>query len=131
MICYLDTSVVVKTLTTETESDAVIGLLVSFEQSGDTFVSSGLLITETHRAAQRLSVSVDEAESALDLIELIDVTNEVLRRAGALQGSMLRSLDAIHVATALEVEAGVFVTADVHQSAAARGAGLNVVDKFD
>ena len=57
--------------------------------------------------------------------------DDLLEAAGNLPFTSPRSLNAIHIASAKLIGASVFVTADVRQAAAARDAGLNVVDRFD
>jgi predicted nucleic acid-binding protein len=49
-------------------------------------------------------------------------------RAGAIEGSFLRSIDAIHIATAQGLgDVDVFVTYDERQAAAARLAGFRTI----
>ncbi|MDF1522323.1 MAG: PIN domain-containing protein, partial [Trueperaceae bacterium] len=59
-----------------------------------------------------------------DLLEPEAVT---YRTAGLLPGAHLRSLDALHVAAALQGDCRTMVTYDRRQSEAARAAGLQVV----
>lgn len=56
-----------------------------------------------------------------------DLTPAVLQRTIAcLEGNTLRTMDAIHIGSALELAAEVFITADARQCAAAVEAGLRV-----
>ena len=66
-------------------------------------------------------------EKLLDAVITISVSDELLDAAGALPESGLRSLDAIHLATALHLGNGLsdFVTYDRRLLAAARQAGLS------
>jgi predicted nucleic acid-binding protein len=68
-------------------------------------------------------VAVDGALTRLDLVVL---TRDVLLAAGRLPDVALRSLDAIHVATALSIDADSFLTADRRQADAAEAVGLMV-----
>jgi len=129
VIRYLDTSVVMKTLVTESDSSAVVASL-DRGHDGASDVSSSLLVTELHRAGRRSGIAPDEVDRALGLLELVRVSDALLRGAAELPGPSLRSLDAVHIATALEIEADVFLTADVRQADAARDVGLVVVDRF-
>ena len=60
---------------------------------------------------------------------MIDVSPLILSRAARLEPPALRTLDAVHLASALELGADLeaFVTYDARLAAAARGAGLTVV----
>lgn len=69
------------------------------------------------------------AESELlESIALLPLDRAVLIAAGTLEEPMLRALDAIHVAAAIELSPiEAFITYDERQSAAARLVGLRTV----
>ena len=71
----------------------------------------------------------DRARDVLNRIELIRISDRVLTLAGALMPPELRSLDAIHSATAslLGTTLGKVVTYDARMTEAARGLGWSVV----
>ncbi|HYN34543.1 MAG TPA: type II toxin-antitoxin system VapC family toxin [Ilumatobacteraceae bacterium] len=127
MIRYLDTSVFAKTIVDEPDSDGVTTALDGYRGAGDELVSSAILTTELHRLGHRQGLAPDDVRAALDLIDLVQVTDALLIRAGSFPGRSLRSRDAIHIATALEVGADSFLTADRRQGDAAAAAGLEVV----
>jgi uncharacterized protein len=78
-------------------------------------------------AAQYLRLKAELMGDLADAL-ICELTPQVVQRAvDALEAHPLRGMDAIHVAAALACEAGVFVSADTRQCAAARGAGLQVV----
>jgi predicted nucleic acid-binding protein len=131
MIRYVDTSVYAKTIVDEPDSDSVTSALDGYRRVGDDLVSSAILTTELHRLGHRLRLASDDVRAALDLVDLVKVTDALLAQAGSLPGRSLRSLDAIHIATALEVGADSFLTADRRQGDAAVEAGLAVVMSFD
>lgn len=66
---------------------------------------------------------------AFERVELVEVTAEITTGAGAVRPATLRSLDAIHLASALAVadDLDAFVTYDARLADAARGLGLTVV----
>lgn len=130
MIVYVDTSVLAKTLIAEADSAAVVAALDGYVEEGRLFTSS-IVMTELHRAAMRTNVDKTLTWNVIRRLSLVQLNDDLLTAAGQLPGASLRSLDAIHIASAIWIEAGVFVTADVRQAAAARGAGLDVVDRFD
>ena len=127
MICYLDTSAAMKLLVEEEESDALTRHLQSLKE-GQQLVSSWLLHTELHCAANRHpdDIDLDAVGIVLDAVTLIDLTRGDLLTAGALPGR-LRSNDAIHLAVALRIGADELVTYDAELSDAAGAAGVVVV----
>ncbi len=120
---YLDSSALVKLIDDEAESDALRAAL------GDRLiVSCSLARTEIMRAArQRDALIVSKTRELLSNIDLIQLDDELLDLAGEL-GLPLRSLDAIHLAAALELgdELEYVVTYDARMGRAAELLGLPV-----
>jgi len=59
---------------------------------------------------------------------ICDLTPEVMRDTiTALENNILRGMDAIHIGSAVTLNADVFVSADARQCAAAEQAGLRIV----
>jgi len=57
-----------------------------------------------------------------------DLTPDVMRHAiVSLENNVLRGMDAIHIGSALELRADIFISADVKQCTAASQAGLRVI----
>lgn len=126
-LAYLDASAIVKLLIDELETSSLQADIVS--RPG--LVASTLGILEARRAvARRPAVpriaSLDEIMLAVVLIEM---GQQVLETASAAQPPALRSLDAIHVATALSLgdPALEVITYDQRMADAARANGLTVV----
>jgi hypothetical protein len=129
---YADASALVKLVRAEPETPALRNFLVD----GD-LVSSELVLTEVPRAIRRavardpslpLDVLISQAGETLDGVALLPVDRALLAAAGAFAEPALRTLDAIHVAAALDASPiDVFVSYDERQSAAARLAGLRTV----
>jgi uncharacterized protein len=124
VIRYFDTSALVKLFIDEEHSAPLAALLDGYRSADDEIASSAILITELHRAARRLAIDVALVDRVLENIDLATCTNELLASAGRLRGEHLRSLDAIHIATALEVRSDTFVSFDLRQLDAANSAGL-------
>lgn len=124
---YLDSCAAIKLLVPEPESAALVDWLTARES--EVIMSSGLIRVELHRALHRIGAADavrDQAEQLLDGLHLHPV-DAVLAQAAALPGQHLRSLDAIHLATALSAGTPpTFVTYDARLAAAARQAGLTV-----
>jgi predicted nucleic acid-binding protein len=129
-LLYCDSSALVKLVREEAESDALRTFIADCDQGPRlTIASSALSHTEVLRTVSRSSHPlVAEAKTLLAGITLIDITPEVLERAGLLEPAGLRSLDAIHLASVLPESAGLIavVTYDVRMSQAAREVGLSV-----
>jgi hypothetical protein len=122
---YLDASAAVKLVVREPESASVRRFL-----AGEvTRISSRVLAVELLRAVARASpAATDQARSLLGVMDFVELDETVAERAGALEPAGLRSLDAIHLASALAVadELDAFVTYDVRQADVARALGIAV-----
>jgi len=123
-LLYLDTSAAVKLLLSEEESLAIRAYV-----SDRDWASSALLRTELVRAVVRVDPSV--VPRALDLLlqpRLLAIEARVLDTAARLSPPSLRSLDAIHLASALELrdELTAFVAYDDRLLAAASALGMPV-----
>lgn len=128
MIVYVDTSAAMKLLVEEKESAALAADLEELRGRGDTLVASLLLHTELHCAANRRPEHVghEAVADVLSAIALVDVENGDLTTAPLLPGH-LRSADAIHLATALRINATTMVAYDTELGAAARTAGIETI----
>jgi len=120
----LESSAFLKLVVEEQESRALLAYLD--EVGEDAVTSSWLLVTEAHRAASRLGLDRhDDVDRLLARISLVRVLDEICTEAGKLlSGHPMRTLDAIHVATALYVDADIMLSYDSRQLDAARIAGL-------
>src|SRR5699024_3829411 len=98
-----------------------------WQLAGDAVVSSYLLHTEMHCAARRRGVAATEVlDTLLGAIGLIDIDRaHLLAAAKSAHGP--RSVDAIHLATALAVDADILVTYDLELAEAAAGEGLRAL----
>ena len=127
MVWCLDTSALVKLVVAEPETPALRSWLADEER---TPVASDLARTELMRAVRRtLPDRAVLAHDILDAVTLIRLAPPVLDMAGRLAPTTLRSLDAIHLATALSLgdDLDGFVTYDDRQADAARANGVKVV----
>jgi predicted nucleic acid-binding protein len=131
-VVYLDSSAIGKLAFEEDGSE----LLAEYIDSCDV-VSSDIALTEVTRTARRIASEypsnvlgdlLEKIMIAMEEMVLIMVETRTLVRAGALEGSFLRSLDAIHIATAQGLgDVDAFVTYDERQAAAARLAGFRTI----
>ena len=124
MKAYFDSSAIVKLGRPEQESMALIDYLDDRQPSA---VTSMLAEVEVRRALERLRSRGADPGDHLRGFFLIDLSRDV-RDLAVKVAPELRSLDAAHLATALSLEVDLdFVTYDDRLAAAARAAGLRVV----
>jgi uncharacterized protein len=96
----------------------------------DGYISSVLLGTEAIRACRRYGKQyANDARLFLGGLALLPLSDAVLDQAASIDPAELRSLDALHLATALSVrdDIGAFVTYDKRLATAAVVHGLAVV----
>jgi predicted nucleic acid-binding protein len=123
-LAYVDASAFVKLVVDEPESDALGDALARL-----TMTSSAILEVEaTLVVRRRQPLSFNAVRRLLGSVRLVDVEGGIRRAAGDLEDPGLRSLDAIHLATALSLgeRCGAFFAYDDRLAAAARAHGLTV-----
>jgi len=128
MRLYLDSSALVKLVQREAESDALRRYLRAHRS--DVRVASELVRVEVVRSVLAGGpAAVSHARRQLARLYLVVVDRDVLDRAATLApASLLRSLDAIHLATAqlVSAELRAILTYDARMAGAARTLGLEV-----
>lgn len=126
MATYVDSSAIVKLAVREPESVA----LRRYLRRRRTLVSSALARAEVLRALLPAGEeAVVRGRSVLARFDLVRVNDRVLNAAGLLRPPELRTLDAVHLATAqlLGDELRALVTYDARMAEAAKGLGYRVV----
>ncbi len=123
-LLYLDASACVKLVLAEPESRAIAAALENAER----LVASEILEVEVMRATRRGGGQAAVARAQLDGVRLLPLSDDIRRRASELTPLSIRSLDAIHIATALELGERLdgLYTYDEQMATAARNAGLDV-----
>ena len=126
-LIYLDASALVKLVVVEPESGALFAFLGPRPER----LSSALLLTEVPQALRRVHFAGAvrrRAQRLLARLALVDVDRRILAAAAALEPAELRTLDAIHLATALAVREDLagLVTYDRRLAAAAERLDLEV-----
>ena len=127
MAHYVDTSAAVKLVVKEPETAALRRWVDSQEGA---LTSSDLMRTELLRAVRRIAPNrVVRARSVLESLDLLTLSASVFDRAGAVRPDSLRSLDALHIAAALELgdDLESLVTYDERLAEAATANGVRVV----
>ena len=142
---YLDSSALVKLVRLEDGSSALRQWLD--ERADELQVTSELARAEVVRAIRRaahtdrgelidsaaLTEQLGEAADVLAAVAQVVVDRDVLDRAGELSSPVIRTLDAIHLASAAgwDLPDEQFVTYDLRLATAARGAGMAVTAPAD
>ncbi|MGH2991335.1 MAG: type II toxin-antitoxin system VapC family toxin [Solirubrobacterales bacterium] len=125
---YIDASAFVKLFYREPESDALRAL--TSDAGGVRAIASDLLAIEARRVARRLGGrSPRDVERELAGVTLVRITEGLRDVAGSVGPPTLRSLDAIHLATAFELRdwLDALLTYDRNLADAGRAVGLEVI----
>ncbi len=125
-LLYLDSSVIVKLVVPEPETKALRELLRSWPDR----VSSVVARIEVERVARRIGGgAVRRARTVLSRIALVDLDEPVVVVAAALDPPELRTLDAIHLATAISLggDLGALCAYDVRLGGAAAAKTIDVL----
>jgi predicted nucleic acid-binding protein len=130
-LIYLDSNALIKLIHEEDETPQLVTWL-GLQPDGE-FVSSALVEVEVPRALRRNNpAALASAAAKLRQVTRMAVDEPVRATAAAYVDPLLRSLDAIHLATAENLVASgeritAFVTYDKRLASAAAEAGLPVV----
>jgi len=124
---YIDASAALKLVVEEPESWALADAL-----AGDQLISSEICRVELARALLRLGLGQGAdrlVRGVVERIELLRLDDQILDRASEVGPTDLRTLDAIHLASALAIgrELDAVVTYDRRLAAAAEEAGFAVM----
>jgi predicted nucleic acid-binding protein len=125
-VAYLDTSALAKLAIAEAETEALRAWLADHQAP---VATSALAAVELRRAARRHShAAARAAEQILAGVDHISIGLDVITGAAAIDPPSLRTLDAIHLATALLIgpSLAAFVAYDTRLVDAARTAGLPI-----
>lgn len=136
MKLFLDTSAFAKRYVAEQGSDKVLAMcqeadrlfvsVICFPELTSTLCR---LVREKKLARAAYRQLKDDAVADLADVDICQITPEVLAAVvSLLEAHPLRAMDALHVACALACQPDAFVSADRQQLAAARKAGLRIVD---
>jgi uncharacterized protein len=127
-LIYLDTSALIKLVFLEEHSAAFEAFMDQHEDEPS--ISSVLTIVETRRAVLREDPSaLARADLVLSRVGKVGLGPAVVEAAGRLPDRGLRALDAVHLASALllDAEVSAFVTYDERLLVSAATAGLPTV----
>lgn len=128
MIVYVETSALTPLIKREKSSLAIREYLDDLSEDGHLLLSGRLTETELRRAAHRYHLPQSQATAILEALEIEEQTRAHFRIAGTLGSPNLRSLDALHVATAVASGCQAMVTLDRRVADASESVGIPVLD---
>jgi predicted nucleic acid-binding protein len=122
---YLDASALVKLVVREAETEKLVAYLRPRRSRATSVVG---LVEVRRAAARRPAVPTDRVEAVLATVAAVGLDPALVAAAGAVRPTSLRTLDAIHLATAalLGDDLEAVVSYDVRLTQAAAEAGLPV-----
>ena len=134
MNVFLDSSALAKRYVQEPGSDRVEAILSSASSLGISVSGVAEVVSALCRRRRERKLSPPQYSKAKQALfediedaSIVNLTDQVMARAvSLLERWPLRASDALHVASAAEWSAELFVSADEKQCAAARGDGLHV-----
>jgi len=134
MKVFFDSSAFAKRYIIEPGSDKVERICSQSSMLGVSSICLPEIISALCRLRRQSAITEDQYEAAKqallrDLHDALvcNITPSVIKQSiYILETSKVRSLDALHIACALEFEAEAFISSDVQQLSAAKTAGLKV-----
>jgi predicted nucleic acid-binding protein len=126
-VIYLDSSALLKLVRVEPRTAELTSWLD--DRPHVPVVSSSLAQVEVLRSCRRIDERlVERGRAVLAALDLVPLEDDVLGAAAELPGPGLRSLDALHLASALSLDPDLetFVAYDARLVSAAEAAGLSV-----
>ena len=119
MTVYLDASALVKLVAPEEETDALAAFLAQHRSQATSVIG---LVEVRRAAARRPGVARERVEDVLGRISAIALDRTAIAAAGSIGPPALRTVDAIHLASAAALgdDLEAFVTYDRRLAAAAR-----------
>lgn len=124
-ILYLDASALVKLVNVEPESGALAAEITRW----NAYATSVLGAVELRRVVRRVSGDAPRADAVLEEVSLVELDEGIRELAARLDPPELRTLDSLHLASAvsLEDDVGGFACYDERLANAAADEGLLVI----
>lgn len=134
MLTFFDSSAFAKRYMEETGSDEIEKLCLETDSIALSSICFPEIISALNRRLRENNLTKkeyllikDKMLEEFDSLEIINLVMEVIAKAiSLLEKNNIRTLDAIHIASALIWKAELFVSADKRQILAAKKAGLKV-----
>ena len=128
MIVYCDSSALLKRIIDEAGASDTRARIQQFVSSGAAVATSALGELEVSRVCRRYfgQGGLNDARVALQDIAILEISKVVLRSAADIPARYLRSMGAIHVASAFTIRADLVLTSDRQMRAACAELGMLV-----
>lgn len=134
MLTYFDSSAFAKRFIEETGSDEIEKICLESDSIALSSICFPEIISALNRRLRENNITKkeyllikDKMLEEFDSLEIINVVPEVIAKSiYLLEKNNLRTLDAIHIASALLWKSELFVSADKRQTFAAKKAGMKV-----
>ncbi len=134
MKTFIDSSALVKRYIEEPGSERVLELMGKAKEIAVSIICVPEVMSACNRLLRENKIKQEQYEwikdeFLLDIAEfvVIDITSEVIIKSiYCLEKGALRSLDALHISSAIEYKCGLFVTGDLRQHAIASSMGLKL-----
>jgi hypothetical protein len=135
MLVFFDTSAFAKRYVQELGSDVVAEWCERADEIGLAAIALTELVSAFCRLQREGKITDQQYQqlknallSDIEDAAIADMTPTVIHQAVlSLEGNVLRAMDAIHIGSAVALQADVFISADQRQCQAAQQAGLTVL----
>lgn len=128
MIIYAETSALVPLIKAEESSHTLRDYFEGLRNEGHLLLTGRLTETELRRTAHRFGIPQGLASDVLEALVVEDHTPSHFKLAGTIGAPNLRSLDALHVATALHAGCAALITRDARVAEASESMGIPTLD---
>ena len=128
MIVYVETSALTPLIKKEELSNALRQYLDDLVDDGHVLVTGRITETELRRVAYRYGLPQTQATMVLEALAIEDQIPAHFKLAGTIGTAYLRSLDALHVATAIASSCAAMITLDARLAEVADSVGMPVLD---
>ena len=128
MIVYVETSALIPLIKKEDSSLSIRDYLGDLVDDGHVLLTGRLSETELRRAAHRWGAPQAHATIVLEALVIEEQNPSHFKLAGTLGSANLRSLDALHVATAVATSCSAMITLDARVAEASEAVGIPVLD---
>ena len=128
MRLYVDANIIIESVCAGVNGNNLVEQAFTYQERGESLISSVLTAVEIDRFLWRRS-GVDSLVTPTMLrgIDLLALTPQVIDVARAIPAQFLKTLDALHVATAIVSRCDAVITLDRQFARACQEVGLTVV----
>jgi predicted nucleic acid-binding protein len=128
MRLYVDANIIIESVCAGVNGNDLVEQAFTYQERGESLISSVLTAVEIDRYLWRRS-GVDSLVTPTMLrgIDLLALTPQVIDVARAIPAQFLKTLDALHVATAIVSRCDAVITLDRQFARACQEVGLTVV----